>query len=173
MEKKDLVSQDSLATSRDRIKGTAAELSGGRFGPGLLHPLVSPAGPVFHDPIAERFFEANISSGLFALDPFVFQNFFPLREELLVEHRVFNELRLFAFARGHVGTVHIRAGRSIKTICSLRRSSGYAYSILGGTCFCVYGTSRSSSLRPKPFAEVGRDFHELRGNRRVAAFRRD
>src|SRR3954471_6772090 len=117
MEKKDLVSQDSLATSRDRIKGTAAELSGGCFGPGLLHPLVPPAGPVFHDPIAERFFEADISPGFLALDPFMFQNFFPLREELLVEHGVFNELRLFAFSRHHVGTVfHIRPLRSIKTI---------------------------------------------------------
>src|SRR2546423_513903 len=114
---KRLVSQDSLATSRDRIKGKAAELSGGRFGFGLLHPLVSPAGPIFHDPIAERFFKADVSAGFFAFDPFVLQNFFPLGKELLVENRVFNELRLFAFGRRHVGTVfHIAARRSIKTI---------------------------------------------------------
>src|SRR2546423_2269858 len=117
MEWERLVSQASLATSRDRIKGKAAELSGGRFGPGLLHPLVPPVGAVFHDPIAKRLFEADISAGFLALDPFVFQNFFPLGEELLVEHGILNEPRLFAFGRRHVGTVfHIALRRSIKTI---------------------------------------------------------
>src|SRR4051794_38282566 len=72
--RKGLASQDSLATSQDRIKGTAAELSGGRFGFGLLHPLVSPAGPIFHDPITERFFKADVSAGFLTLDPFVLQN---------------------------------------------------------------------------------------------------
>src|SRR5256885_6062754 len=118
MEKKrGSVSQYSFATSQDRIKGKRRRLSGDRFGFGLLHSLVSPTGPIFHDPIAERLFKADISAGFLALDPFMFQNLFPLREELFVEDRVLNELRRFAFSRRHVGTVfHIAARRSIKTI---------------------------------------------------------
>src|SRR5437870_188429 len=52
---------------------------------------------MLHDPIKQRFFKSNIGAGLFALDPLVFQNLFALGEELLVEHRVFHELRVFVF----------------------------------------------------------------------------
>ena len=60
---------------------------------------------MFHDPIEQRFFEADVGPGFFALDPLVFQNLLALGQELLVEHRVLNELRLFVLRQRHVGTV--------------------------------------------------------------------
>ena len=47
-----------------------------------------------NNPIEQRFFEADIGSRFLALDPLVFQNFFALRQELLVKNGVLNELRL-------------------------------------------------------------------------------
>src|ERR1041385_1655912 len=86
----------SLATSRDRIKGTK-KLGGGLFGARLLSSSVSPVGAMFHDPIQQGLFKADISSGLFALDPLMFQDLGTLCEKLLVEYRILDELRLILF----------------------------------------------------------------------------
>src|SRR5205814_1212939 len=63
---------------------------------------ISPVGAMFHDPIQQRYFKADVFPGFFALDPLVLQNFCALREELLVKRRFFNELRLIGFRRRHV-----------------------------------------------------------------------
>src|SRR6059058_5502496 len=97
----DLVSSVSLATSQDRLKGTK-KLGGGLFGARLLSSSLSPVGAMFHDPIQQSSFKADVFPGLFALDPLVLQNFCALREELLVKRRFFNELRLIGFRRRHV-----------------------------------------------------------------------
>src|ERR1044072_9671130 len=96
-----LVSCVSLATSRDRIKGTK-KLGGGLFGPRLLSSSLSPVGAMFHDPIQQSSFKADVFPGFFAFDPLVLQNFCALREELLVKRRLFDEVRLICFRRGHV-----------------------------------------------------------------------
>src|SRR5262249_24305611 len=57
---------------------------------------------MFHDPIQQSSFKANVFPGFFALDPFVLQNFCALREEFFVKRRVFNELRLVYVRRRHV-----------------------------------------------------------------------
>src|SRR5436309_6122190 len=90
----------SLATSRDRLKGT--KLGGGLFGARLLSSSLSPVGAMFHDPIQQGSLKADVFSGFFALDPLVLQNFRALGEELLVEGRVSNELRLVVFRRRHL-----------------------------------------------------------------------
>src|SRR4029077_8835276 len=87
------VSCVSLATSQDRIKGTK-KLGGGLFGARLLSSSVSPVGTMFHDPIQQGLFKADICSGFFAFDPFVFQDLGTFREKLLVQDRILNELRL-------------------------------------------------------------------------------
>ena len=48
---------------------------------------------MLNNPIEQRFFKADIGSGFLALDPFVFQNLFALRQELFVKNGVLNELR--------------------------------------------------------------------------------
>src|SRR4029453_4472292 len=96
-----LVSLVSLATSQDRIKGTK-KLGGGLFGARLLSSSLSPTGAVFHDPIKQCFFEADVFAGFFALNPLVFQNFGPLGKELLVKNRILDELRLTFFQRRHL-----------------------------------------------------------------------
>src|ERR1041384_6688033 len=93
-----LVSSVSLATSQDRIKGTK-KLGGGLFGARLLSSSLSPVGAMFDDPIQQSSFKADVFPGLFALDPLVLQNFCALREELLIERRIFDELRLICFRR--------------------------------------------------------------------------
>ena len=73
---------------------------------------------MFHDPVEERFFKADIASGFFALDPFMLQNFFPLGEELFVEDRVLNELRfvLLDFGNRHVDSFfHKNENQSIQS----------------------------------------------------------
>src|ERR1700751_1286544 len=91
----------SLATSQDRLKGTK-KLGGDLFCARLLSSSLSPVGAMFHDPIQQSSFKADVFPGLFALDPFVLQNFCALREEFLIERRLFDELRLICFRRGHV-----------------------------------------------------------------------
>jgi hypothetical protein len=91
----------SFATSRDRFKGTK-KLGGGLFGTRLPSSSLSPIGAMFHDPIKQRLFEADVFAGFFALDPFVLQNFGPLGKELLVENRILNELRLTFFQTRHL-----------------------------------------------------------------------
>jgi hypothetical protein len=91
----------SFATSRDRFKGTK-KLGGGLFGARLLSSSLSPIGAVFHDPIKQCLFEADVFAGFFTLNPLVFQNLGPLGKELLVENRILNELRLTFFQRRHL-----------------------------------------------------------------------
>jgi hypothetical protein len=88
-----LVSCVSLATSRDRIKGTK-KLGGGLFGARLLSSSLSPVGAMFHDPIQQSLFKSDISSGFLAFDPLVFQDLGTLREKLLVQDRIPNESRV-------------------------------------------------------------------------------
>jgi hypothetical protein len=57
---------------------------------------------MFHDPIKQRFFEADVFAGFFALNPLVFQNFGTLGKELLVKNRILDELRLTFFQGGHL-----------------------------------------------------------------------
>ena len=93
-----LVSFVSLAASLDRVKGIK-NLGGGFLGARLLHSSLSPVGAMFHDPIQQSLFKADVSAGFFALNPLVFQNLCALRQELLVEDRILNEPRLI-FLRG-------------------------------------------------------------------------
>src|SRR4030095_12491308 len=83
----------SLATSRDRIKGTK-KLGGGLFGARLLSSSLSPVGAMFHDPIQQGLFKADVFSGFLAFDPLMSQDLGTLRQKLLVEHRILNELRV-------------------------------------------------------------------------------
>src|ERR1041385_8789153 len=96
-----VVSCISFATSRDRIKGTK-KLGGGLFRARLLSSSLSPVGAMFHNPIQQGSFKADIFPGFFALDPLMLQNFRSLSKELLVKRRFFNELRLICFRRRHV-----------------------------------------------------------------------
>src|SRR6266566_945865 len=91
-----LVSCVSLATSRDRVKGTK-KLGGGFLGTRLLHSSLSPVGAMFHDPVQQSLFKTDVLAGFFALDPLVLQNLCALRKELLVEDRILNEPRLIFF----------------------------------------------------------------------------
>jgi hypothetical protein len=51
----------------------------------LMLTAAAPLRAVMQDPVSQGPFEANIMTGLFRLDPFVPQNFFPLGLELTVE----------------------------------------------------------------------------------------
>jgi hypothetical protein len=104
-----LVSCVSLATSQDRIKGTK-KLGGGLFGARLLSSSVSPVGTMFHDPIEQGPFKADVFSGLFAFDPLVFQNLGTLREKLLVQDRILNELGLILLQKRHLRIVFHKIG---------------------------------------------------------------
>src|SRR5213592_490457 len=95
------VSLVSLVTSQDRIKGTK-KLGGGLFGARLLSSSLSPVGAMFHDPIQQSSFKADVFPGFFALDPLVLQDFCALGKKLLVKRRFSNELRLICFRRRHV-----------------------------------------------------------------------
>src|SRR5207245_6195183 len=94
------VSLVSLATSQDRIKGTK-KLGGGLFGARLLSSSVSPIGAMFHDPIKQGSFKADVFAGFFAFNPLMLQNLCPLSKELLVERRTLNESSLIFFRRRH------------------------------------------------------------------------
>src|SRR5437660_12452881 len=94
------LSSASLATSRDRFKGAENKSGGCFFCASLLHSSLSPMGAMFHDPIEERFFKTDVFAGFFALDPFMFQNLFALGQELLIEDRVLNELRIVFLCLG-------------------------------------------------------------------------
>src|SRR5947199_3568479 len=96
-----LLSHVSFATSQDRLKGTK-KLGGGLFGGRLLSSSLSPVGAMFHDPIQQSSFKADVFPGFFALDPLVLQDFCALGKKLLVKRRFSNELRLICFRRRHV-----------------------------------------------------------------------
>ncbi len=59
---------------------------------GLLLTQRAPACPVFHDPIEECLLKANIVANLFALNPFVPEDFFALGEEFLIEGRAMKRI---------------------------------------------------------------------------------
>jgi hypothetical protein len=88
-----LVSCVSFATSLDRIKG-AKKLGGGLLGARLLSSSLAPVGAMFHDPIQQSLFKPDISSGFLAFDPLMFQDLGTLREKLLVQDRIPNEVRV-------------------------------------------------------------------------------
>src|SRR5437773_8976393 len=90
----------SLATSRDRVKGKKS--GGGLFGARLLSSPLSPVGAMFHDPIKQSPFKADVFTGFLALNPFVLQNLSALRKELLVKRRILDELSLIFFRRRHL-----------------------------------------------------------------------
>src|SRR5439155_4173891 len=95
------VSSVSLATSLDRLKGTK-KLGGGLFRARLLSSSLSPVGAMFHNPIQQSSFKADVFTGFFALDPLVLQNLRALGKKLLVERRFFHELRFICIRRRHV-----------------------------------------------------------------------
>src|SRR5262245_38838767 len=85
-----------------RIALKVQKLGGGLFGARLLSSSLSPVGPMFYDPIQWSSLKPDVFPGFFALDPFVLQNFCALCKDLLVGRRLFDELRLICFRRGHV-----------------------------------------------------------------------
>ena len=58
---------------------------------------------MFHDPVEERLFKADVAARLLALDPFVAEDFLPLREELFVEQGFFDEVGIFVGGVAHIG----------------------------------------------------------------------
>src|SRR5438874_8078316 len=109
------VSLVSLATSQDRIKGTK-KLGGGLFGARLLSSSLSPVGAMFHDPIEQGLFKADVFTGFFTFDPLMFQNLGTLREKLLIQDRILNELRVILFLRRHLRIVfHKISGESTQS----------------------------------------------------------
>src|SRR6266496_3641247 len=94
------VSCGSLATSRDRFKGVQ-NLGGGLFGARLLSSSLAPIGAMFHDPIKQGSFKADVFAGFFAFNPFMLQNLSALGEKLLVECRILDELSVIFFRRWH------------------------------------------------------------------------
>src|SRR5438105_10189394 len=93
------VSCVSLATSRDHVKGK--KLGGGLFGARLLSSSLSPIGAMFHDPIKQGSFKADVFAGFFAFNPLMLQNLCALTQQLLVERRILNELSLIFFRSRH------------------------------------------------------------------------
>jgi hypothetical protein len=60
---------------------------------------------MFHDPIEQGFFKADVFASFFAFDPLMLQDFLTLGDELLVEHGVLNEPGLILLDSGHLATV--------------------------------------------------------------------
>jgi len=56
---------------------------------------------MFHDPVEEGLFKANIMAGFLAFDPFVAQDLFPFSEEFLVEQGLADEFSRFICRGGH------------------------------------------------------------------------
>jgi hypothetical protein len=72
------------------------------LGARLLSSSLSPVGAMFHDPIEQGLFKANVFSSFFAFDPLVFQDFGTLGKKLLIQDRILNELGLILFGRRHL-----------------------------------------------------------------------
>src|SRR5690348_13193675 len=117
-----LVSCVSLVTSRDPVKGK--KLGGGLFGARLLSSSLSPIGTMFHDPIKQGSFNADIFAGFFAFNPFMLQNLRALGEELLVECRILDELSLIFFRRLHLGFLFFHKTCVESTRSTHRNSTG-------------------------------------------------
>ena len=67
--------------------GEETSIDSGRR-PGPACPVVSPPAPVAHHPIEQRPLETDVMARLFALDPFVPQDLFPLGKKLTIQHGV-------------------------------------------------------------------------------------
>jgi len=61
---------------------------------------------MFHDPVKERFFEANVVTGLFTLDPLVTEDLFPFCEKFLIKKGLANEFGRFVGRRAHCCVEH-------------------------------------------------------------------
>jgi hypothetical protein len=72
------------------------------LGARLLSSSLSPIGAMFHDPIEQGLFKADVFSSFFALDPLVFKDFGTLGKKLLIQDRILNELRLILLGRRHL-----------------------------------------------------------------------
>ena len=57
---------------------------------------------MFHDPVEERLFKADVVARLFALNPFVPEDFLPLGEELFIEQGFFDERGIFVGGVAHM-----------------------------------------------------------------------
>ena len=65
----------------------------GLVGLGLLRlPGLAPLGTILDNPVSQCPLEPNIITGLFRLDPFVFQNLFALGLKLAVERGIFYKI---------------------------------------------------------------------------------
>ena len=56
---------------------------------------------MFHDPVEECFFKADVVTGFFTPEPFVAENLLALGEEFLVEERLLHEIVLFVSREAH------------------------------------------------------------------------
>jgi hypothetical protein len=63
--------------------------------------LGAPGGAMLHDPVEQRFLEADIVAGFLALDPFVAEDLFALSEEFFVKERFFHEVEGIIGTSGH------------------------------------------------------------------------
>jgi len=59
----------------------------------LALPALPPSRPMFHDPIEESSFKADVVPSLFALNPFMAQNLLALCQELLIKHGILYQFR--------------------------------------------------------------------------------
>jgi hypothetical protein len=57
---------------------------------------------MFHDPVEECFFKADVVTGFFTPEPFMAEDFLALGEELLVEQRFFDEVSVFVGRMAHI-----------------------------------------------------------------------
>lgn len=67
---------------------------GGRLG--LPATFITPAGSVFHDPIEKSTLKTDVMTGLFAFDPLVAQDFLTLRQKLLIQHGILDQIGAFS-----------------------------------------------------------------------------
>ena len=78
----------SFATSQGGVKGTnfISSIRGG------VLTVFAPARAVLDDPIRQRLLEADVTAGLFRLDPFVPEDFLALGLKLAVERGVLQQI---------------------------------------------------------------------------------
>jgi hypothetical protein len=129
---------------------------------------------MFHDPIKQRLFEANVFAGFFALDPLVLQDLGALGKELLVENRILNELRLTFFQRRHLSlyfhkiwdqSTLMPSGQQDR-ITGIRRESPAIYLV------SFEHKAADASLRQN-FTKTFGDLFELAGNGRLPVLAHD
>ncbi len=129
---------------------------------------------MFHDPIKQRPFEADVFAGLFALDPLVLQDLGALGKELLVENRILNELRLTFFQRRHLllffhkiwyQSTPMPSGEQNRII-GIRRARPPIYLV------SFAHKAADASLRQN-FTKTFGDLFKLRGNRRLPVLAHD